>query len=422
MYSYSPRKATAAAQGSPASVRSALYSNAAVRARNQHHQQQVQPSQPTTPKNNTAQQLNSSQVNRSGEKIPFDQIGQNFFRSVFGSTTSPRQTPPKQTASSSMPDNSRVNRSGEKISFDQLGQKYFHSVFGSGSGGDPVMSPGLLPVTRAGLNSPSSNAYRHNEVPMCNDGQLITDDETADKYQRNGLDYDSDRTLYDADDQLTNDEDNYGQEEQRGHVIPIEREANYQSNNKTYATFKTAEDNLNDYLHMLTMHSNESRRRISTNRSVQEIEENKENNVSLTRRDLEINYGFSSELCDQICGQLDLTTASDIIVSNMFTCFEQTNPEVKWREGNVKSAFNYLLLDPRITRNLPVRAKQQKPPMSESDVLRTFCAAVFYVGKGSRARPYAHLHDSLVYWNKQYAQAKLGQEVADEQAKKSIVS
>ena len=30
----------------------------------------------------------------------------------------------------------------------------------------------------------------------------------------------------------------------------------------------------------------------------------------------------------------------------------------QWREGTTKSSFNYLLLDPRVTENLPLRAKE----------------------------------------------------------------
>ena len=56
-----------------------------------------------------------------------------------------------------------------------------------------------------------------------------------------------------------------------------------------------------------------------------------------------------------------------------------------------KSSFNYLLIDPRVTQNLPVRAKKMDP----DDVFRVFVMAVFYVGKGKRSRPYAHLNEAL---------------------------
>ncbi|XP_007943650.1 ankyrin repeat and LEM domain-containing protein 1 [Orycteropus afer afer] len=67
--------------------------------------------------------------------------------------------------------------------------------------------------------------------------------------------------------------------------------------------------------------------------------------------------------------------------------FERPDPSRRWREGVVKSSFTYLLLDPRETQDLPGRAFLLTP----AERLRTFVRAIFYVGKGTRARPYAHL-------------------------------
>lgn len=61
-----------------------------------------------------------------------------------------------------------------------------------------------------------------------------------------------------------------------------------------------------------------------------------------------------------------------------------------WREGSQKTSFNYILLDPRVTKNLPNRAEQ----MADVDRLRVFCSAVFYIGKGKRSRPYEHFYDA----------------------------
>ena len=44
-----------------------------------------------------------------------------------------------------------------------------------------------------------------------------------------------------------------------------------------------------------------------------------------------------------------------------------------------------------MTQNLPVRAKKMDP----DDVFRVFVMAIFYVGKGKRSRPYAHLNEAL---------------------------
>lgn len=110
------------------------------------------------------------------------------------------------------------------------------------------------------------------------------------------------------------------------------------------------------------------------------------------------NKGYSGELIQEIVSRLDLSTTSDIIECKMNTCFQsppsQTGASVVWREGNIKSAFNYLLIDPRITNNLPVRGKN----LSHREIFKTFVEAIFYIGKGSRARPYAHLYDACRYW------------------------
>lgn len=108
--------------------------------------------------------------------------------------------------------------------------------------------------------------------------------------------------------------------------------------------------------------------------------------------------GYSSELILQLENKLNLTTTSDIMVSNMFECFGDSPTNTKqsdWREGHIKSAFNYVLIDPRLSRNLPSRAKKG---MQQSEVLKTFVDSIFYIGKGSRARPYAHLYDTVKLW------------------------
>lgn len=76
--------------------------------------------------------------------------------------------------------------------------------------------------------------------------------------------------------------------------------------------------------------------------------------------------------------------------------FGRPNPSVKWREGNTKSSFTYLLLDPRITGNLPNRSVSLTPLQT----WHTFLSAIFYVGKGKRSRPYQHLYDAVELWKK----------------------
>ncbi|KAM4709573.1 ankyrin repeat and LEM domain-containing protein 1 [Discoglossus pictus] len=74
--------------------------------------------------------------------------------------------------------------------------------------------------------------------------------------------------------------------------------------------------------------------------------------------------------------------------------FDQPDKTRKWREGVLKSSFNYLLLDPRVTRNLPSRYHT----LPQKDCFRTFVSSVFYVGKGKRSRPYCHLYEALTHY------------------------
>lgn len=53
-------------------------------------------------------------------------------------------------------------------------------------------------------------------------------------------------------------------------------------------------------------------------------------------------------------------------------------------------------MDPRITNNLPRRADKLLP----IEQWQTFVASIFYVGKGRRSRPYAHLYEAYGEWKK----------------------
>lgn len=64
------------------------------------------------------------------------------------------------------------------------------------------------------------------------------------------------------------------------------------------------------------------------------------------------------------------------------------------REGKQKMSFIYLLLDPRELENLSINYTF----MSRSEVFQKFLKAVFYVGKGKRHRPYAHLYEAMRYF------------------------
>ncbi|XP_012509575.1 PREDICTED: ankyrin repeat and LEM domain-containing protein 1 [Propithecus coquereli] len=99
--------------------------------------------------------------------------------------------------------------------------------------------------------------------------------------------------------------------------------------------------------------------------------------------------GHSPELAEALrTGRISHAQADEDALAQQF---ERPDPTRKWREGVVKSSFTYLLLDPRETQDLPARAFSLTP----AECLQTFVRAIFYVGKGTRARPYVHLWEAL---------------------------
>ncbi|XP_054284657.1 uncharacterized protein LOC129001420 [Macrosteles quadrilineatus] len=74
-----------------------------------------------------------------------------------------------------------------------------------------------------------------------------------------------------------------------------------------------------------------------------------------------------------------------------FTCARRP-----WREGQAKTSFTYLLLDPRVSHNLPARAATD--PTLTHTLWGEFLRSVFYVGKGKRSRPYSHLYQAVAAW------------------------
>ncbi|XP_046753354.1 uncharacterized protein LOC124416390 [Diprion similis] len=80
----------------------------------------------------------------------------------------------------------------------------------------------------------------------------------------------------------------------------------------------------------------------------------------------------------------------------VFGEFSNPDPTRRWREGTIKSSFNYLLMDPRITDNLPRRVDV----LSSIERWRSFLSSIFYVGKGKRSRPYAHLYEAYGEWKR----------------------
>lgn len=84
----------------------------------------------------------------------------------------------------------------------------------------------------------------------------------------------------------------------------------------------------------------------------------------------------------------------EAVERKVFLEFATPDPTRRWREGTCKASFNYLLLDPRITDDLPRRTAD----LNVEEKWKIFLSAVFYIGKGKRARPYAHLYDAFKIW------------------------
>uniref|UniRef100_UPI00398E7CF2 uncharacterized protein n=1 Tax=Pristiophorus japonicus TaxID=55135 RepID=UPI00398E7CF2 len=101
---------------------------------------------------------------------------------------------------------------------------------------------------------------------------------------------------------------------------------------------------------------------------------------------------YSAELCQSLAKFVfpDCSQDEKALVQQ----FDQPDKSRKWREGHLKSSFNYLLLDPRVTKNLPVRCHTLSPV----EGFRTFVSSIFYVGKGKRSRPYCHLYEALTHF------------------------
>ncbi|KAL5004171.1 hypothetical protein ScPMuIL_017627 [Solemya velum] len=106
--------------------------------------------------------------------------------------------------------------------------------------------------------------------------------------------------------------------------------------------------------------------------------------------------GYLPELSLALSGCMDFSEMPEM-ESKMTASFDNPRQGLRWREGTVKSSFTYLLLDPRITKNLPNRAHN----LDNLAVFSTFIEAIFYVGKGKRARPYAHLYEAIKFQKRQ---------------------
>lgn len=104
-----------------------------------------------------------------------------------------------------------------------------------------------------------------------------------------------------------------------------------------------------------------------------------------------------------------IATHLDRLLVTHFTCPDPLKP---WREGSTfqftiilnyfsnvfllislglaKKSFNYLLLDPRVTHNLPLNETQD-----QQKLFKRFVSSIFYIGKGKQTRPHEHLYEAI---------------------------
>ena len=64
---------------------------------------------------------------------------------------------------------------------------------------------------------------------------------------------------------------------------------------------------------------------------------------------------YPSVLQTAVDGRFDLQGLREL-EEDLIKAFNDKSQSATWREGTLKSSFNYLLLDPRITQDLPNRA------------------------------------------------------------------
>lgn len=67
-----------------------------------------------------------------------------------------------------------------------------------------------------------------------------------------------------------------------------------------------------------------------------------------------------------------------------------------WREGILKTAFNYIIIDPRqLPDDFLERSKRDLELCHKIESFKQFIESIFYVGKGKRSRPYQHLREAI---------------------------
>ncbi|XP_011206357.2 uncharacterized protein LOC105228280 [Bactrocera dorsalis] len=75
----------------------------------------------------------------------------------------------------------------------------------------------------------------------------------------------------------------------------------------------------------------------------------------------------------------------------------------KMREGHLKQSFIYMLIDPRISCNLPGESLY----IERHKAWVRFLDSVFYVGKGKTSRPYSHLYEAMKLHSRVHSHQKI---------------
>ena len=99
-----------------------------------------------------------------------------------------------------------------------------------------------------------------------------------------------------------------------------------------------------------------------------------EDNFDQLLANIPVLAGYSSELNRLLSGALDV---EDLAKAELAMVAQFQTPDGRmWREGTIKSCFNYLLLDPRVTQNLPLRAKTLSERAHHICLQCTYCVYV----------------------------------------------
>lgn len=111
---------------------------------------------------------------------------------------------------------------------------------------------------------------------------------------------------------------------------------------------------------------------------------------------------YTTDLDFKNCQVLDDQITKELSTKNVIK---------KWRNNSwSKIYFNYLLLDPRLTNNGYTKFLDQY----DGNFCNDFYSAIFYVGKGTKGRPYYHLHQaSKLFKQRKYNQNQKLKKIID---------